>query len=127
MQTLAERGERRFDLSKTRVVPEREQAFDVRLGYSNSAGELRFRQTSSQKRRVEVNFGNLQGRQRYRAEFGPAAACRRRQLSVSFRQACVEGRADLFLREIGRQDATHRGAPDLEPASDLGFADAGAM
>ena len=45
---------------------------------------------------------------------------------VSFRQACVGPRADLFLREIGRQDSAHRGAPDLETAGDLGFADAGA-
>ena len=46
---------------------------------------------------------------------------------VSFRQACVRGQADLFLREIGRQDAAHRGVPDLETAGDLGFADASAM
>jgi hypothetical protein len=31
MQTLAERGERRFDLIQARVVPEREQALYVRL------------------------------------------------------------------------------------------------
>ena len=48
------------------------------------------------------------------------------QYDVSFRQACVRGQADLFLREIGRQDAALRGVPDLETAGDLGFADASA-
>jgi hypothetical protein len=46
VQMLAERGKSRFDLNfdliRARVVPEREQAFNTRLGYSNTAGELRF-------------------------------------------------------------------------------------
>ena len=42
MQTFAERGERCFDLIQARVVPEREQSFNVRLGYSNTSGKLRF-------------------------------------------------------------------------------------
>jgi len=46
---------------------------------------------------------------------------------VSFRLACVRGRADLFLRGIGCQDAAYRGAPDLEMTGDLGFADASTM
>lgn len=41
VQTFAESGKRRFDLIQARVVPEREQAFNVRLGYSHTAGKLR--------------------------------------------------------------------------------------
>jgi hypothetical protein len=45
VQMFAERGKRRFDLIQARVVPEREQAFNVRLGYSNTAGKLRLLET----------------------------------------------------------------------------------
>src|SRR6266436_745686 len=42
VQTFAERGQRRFDLIQARLVLEREQAFNVGLGYSNTACQLRF-------------------------------------------------------------------------------------
>ena len=45
VQTFTERGERCFDLIQARVVPEREQAFNVRLRYSNTARKFRLLQT----------------------------------------------------------------------------------
>jgi hypothetical protein len=45
VQTFAQGGKRRFDQIQARVVAEREQAFNVRLWYSNTAGKLRFLQT----------------------------------------------------------------------------------
>jgi hypothetical protein len=46
---------------------------------------------------------------------------------VSIRQACEGGRADLFLGEIGHQNAANGGSPDLQPAGDHGLADAVAV
>ena len=42
VQTFAERGQRRFDLIQARLVLEREQAFDVGLGYPHTASQFRF-------------------------------------------------------------------------------------
>ena len=45
---------------------------------------------------------------------------------MRFRQACV-GPINLFLPEIGGQDAAHRCAADLQTPGDFGFADARSM
>src|ERR1035437_8272608 len=80
VKAFPECRKRRFDLIQPGVVPEREQPFDVRLGYSNAAGKLRFLQTRTQVRCVEVDLGGLQSRERDGVELRPAATRRRGQL-----------------------------------------------
>ena len=74
VQTLPDRRQRRFELIQPGVVPERKYPFDVRLGYSDAAGKLRFPQTRRQECRLEIDLGGLQSRERDGVALGPAAA-----------------------------------------------------
>ena len=99
VQTLPDRRQRRFELIQPGVVPERKQSFDVRLGYSNAAGQVRFPQTRRQECRLEIDLGGLQSRERDGVEPRPAATRWRRQWAA-LPDVVANGQHEEILRHI---------------------------